>query len=355
MKKILTILVVVVVVALIFIFGNLNQSSEDVKIGAVLSLTGMAAVDGENIKSGIEFARLNLAKQGIDLEVIYEDDGTEPAKTVSSINKVVDIDKVDAIVGPTWSFLSAAAANTIQDKQIVSYNPANTSEHVEGESDYFLFGAPKNSLKEEETKKWLENIGAKKTAIVLEEGAWGDSHILPFENATKNVGGEVVLIERIPFSASGSDIQTIISKVKQSGAEAVLFTGFDSSTALFINKVDEIVPGLPLLVATEIARKQNEEGIINVDLEDNVYVIAPGASNEFQEAFQKEYGRLPGAYADRAYDGTMLLVKAILEKPEDKTLNEYVREMRYQGYMGTYEFDENNDLIGGEWTVEQLK
>jgi len=353
MKKIfITLIIVVVLGALVF---SQNKEDSDLRIGAVLSLTGFAAVDGENIKSGIEFARANLAKKGINLEVIYEDDATQPAKTVGAINKLSGIDSVSAIIGPTWSFLASAASETISQKGIVAFNPANTSEFVEGGEGYHVFGAPKNALKEKYATQWLQENGAKKIAIVLEQGTWGDSHILPFKNAVENVGGEVVFFEMIPFESDGQDIQTMVSKVKNEGADAVLFTGFDTSTALFINKTKDINPGLAILVATEIARKQNEEGIINVDPEDNVFVIAPRASSKFREDYKKEYGEFPGAYADRSYDGTMLLAEALLNKSDDQKLIDYIKNNTYEGYLGKYSFDKKGDLIGGDWEVEQLK
>ncbi len=358
MRKIIISLAVLILVSsfvFVSIFVSINDKQEKhITIGAPLSLTGTASIDGQNIKDGIEFAKKDLAKEGITLEIVYEDDATEPAKTISAIKKLKDFDKVDAIIGPTWSFLSSAAADTIQKNKIVSYNPANTSEHVEAQSDYFLFGAPKNSLKEGPVTEWLKTIGAKKVAIVLEQGSWGDSHIKPFENAIKLSEGELVLTERIAFGATGVDIQTIISKVINSGAEAVLFTGFDESTALMTNKKKDMDAKFAILEASGIVEKQDEDGKVNVVLEDNVYVIIPKASESFQKAFKQEYGRLPGSYTDSAYDGTMMIVKAILEKPEDADLNQYIREMKYEGYMGIYMFDENNDLAGGEWIVKQL-
>ena len=354
-KKVIIGLVVVVLLVVVAVVSLPKRQEAQVKIGAVLSLTGMAAVDGQNMKEGIEFAKKELAKEGVTLDVVYEDDGTVPTKTVSGINKVVDINKVSAIIGPTWSFLSASAADTIQQKKVVSYNPGNTSEHVEGKSDYFLFGAPKNSLKEGPTTEWLKNRNAKRVAIVLEEGAWGNSHIPPFSNAVKNSGGEVVMTERIPFSFTGSDIQTIVAKIKNQKVDAVLFTGFDASTAILINKIQELTPGLPFLAATEIAKKHNEDGKIHVSEKDNVYVVIPEASQAFREAFKKEYGKMPGSYADRAFDGTMMIAKALVEKPKEAELNTYIRQMDYKGYMGTYSFDKNNDIVGGTWVVEQLK
>jgi hypothetical protein len=50
----------------------------------------------------------------------------------------------------------------------------------------------------------------------------------------------------------------------------------------------------------------------------------------------------------------MMLAKAIVEKAEDADLNQYIREMNYEGYMGTYNFDSNNDFVGGEWVIEKL-
>jgi len=355
MKKSIIALIALVLLGTLILVTNNQKQEEHIRIGAPISLTGTASIDGENIKDGIEFAKKDLAKQGIILEVVYEDDGTEPAKTISAIKKLKEFDKVDAIIGPTWSFLSSAAADTIQTNKIVSYNPANTSEHVEAQSDYFLFGATKNSLKEKPTEEWLKTIGAKKVAIVLEQGSWGDSHIKPFENAIKSSGGELVLTERIAFGATGNDIQTIISKVVASGADAVLFTGFDESTALMTNKKKDMGAKFAILEASGIAKKHNEDGKINVEPEDNVFILIPKASEEFQQAFEKEYGRLPGSYADSAYDGTMMIAKALSEKPKDADLNQYIRQMNYEGYMGTYVFDSNNDIEGGEWIVEQLQ
>lgn len=346
--------IIVLLIFTIFTFGNRDKDSEKIKIGAVLSLTGMAAADGENMKAGIEFAKMSLAKEGINLEVVYEDDETESAKTVSAVNKVTDIDGVSAIIGPTWSFLSASAASTIQNKEIVSFNPANTSEHVEGQSDYFLFGAPKNSLKEEKATEWLEKTDAKRVAIVVDDGAWGESHLKPFENAIKNTNGILVTTERLPFGVTGSDIQTIIAKLVSLNVDAVLYTGFDQSTAMFINKKDSLGAEFSVLAATEIVRKQNKERVVQIDKDDNIYLLVPETSEEFVEEFTKEYGYTPGPYADRAYDGTILIAKAMLEKPENTSLNEYIRQMNYEGYMGIYSFDENNDLAGGKWVVEQI-
>jgi branched-chain amino acid transport system substrate-binding protein len=351
--------IILIIVALIVVIGLIisNSSSEvyDVKIGAVLSLSGPAAIDGENIRSGIEFAKLNLERQGINLEVIYENDETESSKTVSAVKKISSIDNVDAMVGPTWSFLASAAAETIKNEKIVSFNPANTSEYVEGSNEYFIFGSPKNSLKADPVANWLKEIGAKKVAIAVLQGTWGDSHIPPFEEAIRSVDGELVLTERIPFGATGTDIQTVIAKIIVTGADAVLFTGFDESTALMVNKKKDMMAEFALLDAGNISKKQDEQGKVNINPEDEVYAIIPTTSQKFEDAYKKEYGILPGAYVDRAYDGTMMLAKAISEKPENVELKEYIKEMNYEGYMGTYNFDENNDVIGGEWVIEQIK
>jgi ABC-type branched-subunit amino acid transport system substrate-binding protein len=315
----------------------------------------MAAADGENIKKGIEFAKAKLQEEGITLNVVYVDDGSESAQTVSAVAQLADVYQVEALVGPTWSFLAAAAADTISDRKVVAYSPANTSEHVTSTSSYFLFGAPKNSLKANPSANWLRDVGATRVAIVVDDGAWGESHVQPFTQAVQEAGATLVHVERVPMSVSGADMQTLLAKLATLDVDAVLYTGLDQATALIVTKKQALGADFALLAATEILRKQAEEGVVSITADDDVYLMRPETSKHFEEAYAAHYNEYPGPYADRAYDGTMLLARSILSKPADVSLNDYVRSNTYEGYMGTYSFDENNDLVGGAWVIEQMQ
>jgi len=139
------IIVILVVSGIIYGVKNSNTDSNvDITIGAVLSQTGYGAVDGVHIKKGMDLAVMDLKKEGINVKIVYEDDATDPKQTVSAIQKVINQDKVDVVVGPIWSFLVDAAAPVIDSNKIVTLSPSSSSEVVEGGSDYMFYGSYKN-------------------------------------------------------------------------------------------------------------------------------------------------------------------------------------------------------------------
>lgn len=108
----------------------------------------------------MELAQHDLAEQGIQVEFIYEDDATDPSKTISAVNNIL-LEKPQAVIGLTWSFLASSAAPILDNAQVPFYMPANTSEFVETDSKYAFFGSPK-MLK---NKLRLKNSLGKKTYL----------------------------------------------------------------------------------------------------------------------------------------------------------------------------------------------
>lgn len=370
-KNIVMSVVVIAIVAILIWVGFQNDSASDLRlnsfksnnqeivIGAVLSETGMASIDGNNIKSGIEFAREELTKKGVKVKVVYEDDQTNPKNTVTAIQKLVDINHPQALIGPTWSFLADAAGPVVEKNKIVSMSPANTSEFVTANSDYFFFGAPKNAEKEIEATKWIKEKGLKKIAIVVENSGWSESHIAPFEKAIKNSGAELVFIERFTYaenSIDGGVIKSIILKAKDAGVDGILYTGFDQATTVLITKKKELKANFQILMATEIPLGLQKKGIVKIKNEDNIFVITPKDSESFNETYKARYNEYPGAYADRGYDSLMLLVSALQNKG-DMNLKDYLKSdmTPYKGYAGVYSFDRSGDVKDSEWKVVQVK
>ena len=101
------------VVLVIVVWGLTAASSkevtddESIKIGAVLSLSGIASQDGESIRDGLELAKEDLLGEGINVDIIYQDDQTDAKDTLSAIH-VLATKNVDAVIGPTWSYLAEA-------------------------------------------------------------------------------------------------------------------------------------------------------------------------------------------------------------------------------------------------------
>ncbi|MEX2410191.1 MAG: ABC transporter substrate-binding protein [Candidatus Paceibacterota bacterium] len=363
MNKTLKVVIWVVVIALVIwgivAISNNNSpeisSDEPIKIGAVLSLTGPAAQDGESIRNGIELAKKDLAKDGIEVEIVYQDDKTEPADTVSAIN-VISSQNVEAIIGPTWSHLADAGIPVADNLGLVTVMPANTSEYVNAESPYAFFTSLRIDQFVPELTKWLEQSGTQRIAVVRGQDAWYEVVELAVEKAVEAAGVEVVFSEKVPFGVDSATMATVVTKLKATGADLVFAElGDQQAVVNLFRKLQEQDYITDVMSVSTTVGLVISEGNVQIPDGSNVYVLAPKSSEVFADKYQEEYGITPPPYADRSYDSLMLLVKGIIEKGE-MSLVDYLREeSSYEGFVGKYDFDENGDIAGGEWVIETLK
>src|SRR5437016_7617943 len=79
-----------------------------VKIGFINSITGPEAPIGENLSNGVTLALEDLKKQGIDVDLVKEDDTGKPEKAMAAFEKLSTRDDVAGIVGAYTSKWTAA-------------------------------------------------------------------------------------------------------------------------------------------------------------------------------------------------------------------------------------------------------
>src|SRR3989344_9631693 len=72
-----------------------SVTSSKLRIGVVLPLTGKAALVGESVRKGME---MSLTDNGANLELIYEDNGLDNTRTVTTVKKLIEVDKVAGLV-----------------------------------------------------------------------------------------------------------------------------------------------------------------------------------------------------------------------------------------------------------------
>src|SRR5689334_5914956 len=94
-------------------FAGTASAKQTVKIGAALSMTGPAAAYGANQKNGILAAIDEINKSGmlkdIILEAVIEDDASTKEQGIAVFQKLINRDRVAAIIGPTLSNTAFAA------------------------------------------------------------------------------------------------------------------------------------------------------------------------------------------------------------------------------------------------------
>src|SRR3989338_7541549 len=112
-----------------------TAAGETIKIGAALGLTGICAEFGEGELKATTLAveEINAAGgiNGKQLELISEDTQCDNKTTVSAFQKLINVDKVAAIIGPTWGDSFQGGYSFSQQAEIVSISPSTAIEALE--------------------------------------------------------------------------------------------------------------------------------------------------------------------------------------------------------------------------------
>lgn len=328
------------------------NGDQDIVIGGLLSLSGEAVLDGESIRAGMELAKHDLGLEGIDIKLVYEDDSTNPSQTVSALHKMMALHDPVAIVGPTWSFLGDAAAEPLAQYDMISFQPATTTEIVDAGNAKVFFGSIPNIEKQHPVREWLIENNITKVAILVDNIAWGQSHKLAYLQAARDAGAEVVYRGDYIWGEGRGALATMVAEAKHKGAEVLLSTG-DDDVLFFAQYNHDIGTPVPIIGDFNVSEVMYKN--LQPYIENGLYELQTGTGDEFQKHYEAYYGEKPHSFANRAYDGVMMLAEAALHT--DRSTDEmeaYLRSMTYDGYAATYSFDEKGDISGGEWKLERV-
>src|SRR6056297_1602174 len=107
---------------MIFIFPLHASAKKIYKIGGIFSVTGPASFLGDPEKKSMEMAVAEInSRGGINghkLEAVIYDTEGDPSKTVMSVSKLINKDKVLAIIGPSRTATTLAVVPMVQKSQI---------------------------------------------------------------------------------------------------------------------------------------------------------------------------------------------------------------------------------------------
>ena len=132
--KVLSVLVAVIIIACYAISAEAEANQKRLKVGLPLGLSGIAAEHSENIRRGVELAKLDLERAGWVVALEYEDTTAAPAKVVSSIQSLLSKGH-KLFIGPTWSYMVAAAKPLYERNDAVAISPITSTETTDGTAE----------------------------------------------------------------------------------------------------------------------------------------------------------------------------------------------------------------------------
>lgn len=204
------------------IIGAPALANTPIKLGAVLPFSGGLELFGNQAKFGIDLAvaEINAAGgiAGNKLEVIYQDDRTDPKTAVERTTQLIQRDKVLALLGPITSSNRDAMMPAVRRGKTPLLYATN---YEGGGCDRYLFCF--NTVPNQELEKLLPELMKRAGTSFFMVGSdyvWPQKMFEQAERLIKAAGGSVAGKEFVPFGAK--EFTPIIRKIRESGAKVLL-------------------------------------------------------------------------------------------------------------------------------------
>ncbi len=354
MRKLTFYLFVILLSILLGITGCAKEEGV-IKIGAILPLTGDAALYGQNAKEGIDLAVEEINSDGgvlkREIKIIYEDTQADPKIGVSAFQKLIKVDKVNAVIGSITSSVILAVAPIANKEKIVVLSPAATSPKVTEAGEFIFRNWPSDAYEGKIMAEYVyHNLNLKKISLLLINNDYGKGLEQVFVKEFNRLDGEIGIIET--FNPKETDIRTQILKIKNSKSDGLYIVGYPEEFVIILKQIRELRLKTQLLSTSAFQDKEiiekcgiASEGVIYP------YPVEPDPNNpvvaNFEKNFNNKYRKKPGIVCDTGYDALKMIVYAI-QLENGSSGSEIQRGLHsiknFQGASGVMSFDRNGDI-----------
>jgi branched-chain amino acid transport system substrate-binding protein len=211
------------------------EAQQPIRIGASLSQTGSYAALGQNQLRGYTLCIKHTNEKGGVLgrriELLMEDDQSEPATAVRIYEKLITQDKVDAVLGPYGSPITEAVANVNEKyKMPMVTHAATTSIFKKGRKFVFMV-LPTAEVYLEGLVDIAARKGLKSVALMHEDTIFPKATVQGTVELAKKKGLQVPLVEGYP--KGHTDYSTILNKVRSANPDVLgAATYFEDAVAI---------------------------------------------------------------------------------------------------------------------------
>ncbi|MGB9858024.1 MAG: ABC transporter substrate-binding protein [Dictyoglomaceae bacterium] len=365
MKGFLKVLLILSVLLGLLIFPL--QAAGTIKIGAIFPITGPIATFGISSANGVKMAFEEVnAKGGVlgsKIELILEDDQYKAEEVANAAKKLIERDKVVAIIGEVASSMSLVLAPICQASKVVMMTPTSTNPKVTLVGDYIFRACFIDDFQGTVMANFVYKTLKKKTAAILVAVTSDYSKGLAqfFKESFTKLGGKIVAEES--YSEGDSDFRAQLTKIKAANPEFVYLPGYYSDIGPILLQARELgitVPfgggdGWDSPKLLETAGKAAEGSFFS-----NHY--SPESKDikvqTFVKNYKKKFGETPDALAALSYDAAMLLVEAIKRAKSSEpakikdALMSFNKERPFRGVTGTIYFDQNRNPVKSAVIIE---
>ena len=375
-----------------FALPSFAFAADSIKIVSSLPRTGSANAQTTSMVNGIKMAIAETNGKIGDTTISYEDwddasaqkGNWDPTVEAQNADKAIADEAVMAYVGTYNSGAAKISMPKLNAAGMVMVSPANTAPNLtkagfgepnepavyrpSGKINYFRV-VPTDDVQGAVAADYAKELGATKVFVLDDREVYGKGVAGVFQKRAKEIGLEIVGTDGIDTKAS--NYKSLITKIKQTGADLVYFGGTTQTNAGQIAK-DMVAGGLKakLIVPDGCYEKAFIEAAGAEALEDRCFITFGGVAaksltgkgRDFYLAYLKTYTSEPEGYAVYGYEAAKVVISAMQRIhaaggtiTRASVLAEVGKTKDYTGALGTWSFDANGDTTNRTMSVNTVR
>jgi branched-chain amino acid transport system substrate-binding protein len=339
------------------------------KIGVISIITGQGAAYGEAITNGIKLARDEVnAKGDVLIDLRIEDSSGKQEQALAAAQKLINSEKVVAIIGPTLSNEMKVAGPEANASGVPIMGTSTTAKGIT-QIGKFVF---RNSLPESQAipasvGKAVKKYNIKKVAILYgNDDVFTKSGFDTMKEVAEKLKLDIVTIEE--FQKGQADYKAQLTKIASLKPDAVLCSALYNEGGVILAQARKMGLKVPFIGGNGF----NSPKVIEIakGAAEGLIVATPwfGEKNDpkvkaFVAKYEKAYGKKPDQFAAQAYDALYIMadaLKAAGSADRSKLRDALAATRNFQGVLGKFSFDAERDVVmepnvlivkGGKFTI----
>ena len=356
MKRVLSLLMCLLMV--LSLFTACAKDEDVIKIGVFEPLTGDNGGGGKQELDGINYAnKMYPEVLGKKIQLVVVDNKSDKGEATTAVTRLIEKDKVVAIIGSYGSGVSIAAGDIIKNAKIPAMGASCTNPMVTEGNEFYFRACFLDPFQGRVMANYAIGQGAKTAAVIMQNGddysvGLGNFFIDAFRELT---GDSNSIVDISEFQVNDSDFNGILTNIKAKNPD-VIFAPSSATTAPLIIKQARDLEIKSLIMGgdtwenpsvIEVAGEDAEGIVLSTFFDEN-----DPATNEarvFVEGYKKELaGKEPiiPAVAALGYDA-YLLVRDAIERAgstDGVAIRDALNATKdFEGVTGIINFTENGD------------
>jgi ABC-type branched-subunit amino acid transport system substrate-binding protein len=250
-------------------FAEDGVSDNKILFGQVAALSGPAQDLGQGMRQGIlaafDEANRHGGISGRTLELKSLDDGYEPEKTIDATQKIIDEDKVFAMIGAVGTPTSKASQPIATAAQVPFIGPFTGAEFLRDPYNRYVVNVRASYF--QETEAWIEHLtkdlGISRIAILYQDDAFGLAGLDGVQRALAK--RNMSLVASGSFKRNTTAVKSALLDIMKGQPEAVVTVGPYKPVAEFIKlahevKMDALFVAISFVGSDSLAQELGSDG-----------------------------------------------------------------------------------------------